>query len=93
MMAKKRITLEQAEGLMALGSAREARQEEQEAGPAASPKEAPLARYPRKKPNEVQVSAYIDKDLHRQIKIALAEEGTNFTALVNDFLKEWLKNR
>jgi len=86
-MAKKRITLEQAEGLVALGSAREARQEKPEANIPPAP-----AR-PKKKPEDVQVSAYIHRDLHRAVKIALAEEGTNFTALITDFLKEWVKNR
>jgi hypothetical protein len=44
-MAKKRITLEHAEGLMALGTAREARQDEEENG--AAPEEEPR-RHPRK---------------------------------------------
>jgi hypothetical protein len=78
-MAKKRIRLEQAEGLMALGTAREARQDEEENG--AAPEEEPR-RHPRKKPDEVQVSAYIHRDLHRRLRVALAEEETNFTALV-----------
>jgi len=91
-MAKKRITLEQAEGLVALGSAREARQEKpEEKGPEETP--AGIRLHPRKKADEVQVSAYIHRDLHRAVKIALAEEGTNFTALITDFLKEWIKNR
>lgn len=91
-MAKKRITLEEAEGLMSLGTAREARQEKpEEKGPA---EETPAGtRHPRKKADEVQVSAYIHRDLHKAVKIALAEEETNFTALVTNFLKEWIKNR
>jgi hypothetical protein len=89
-MAKKRITLEHAEGLMALGTAREARQDEEENG--AAPEKEPR-RHPRKKPDEVQVSAYIHRDLHRRLRVALAEEETNFTALVTDFLEEWVKNR
>jgi len=92
-MAKKRITLEQAEGLMALGTAREARQEKpEEKGPA---EETPAGTrlHPRKKADEVQVSAYIHRDLHKAVKIALAEEETNFTALVTEFLKNWVKHR
>jgi hypothetical protein len=68
-MAKKRIRLEQAEGLMALGTAREARQEEEENGRRRPEKEP--RRHPRKKPDEVQVSAYIHRDLHRRLRVAL----------------------
>ena len=91
-MAKKRITLEEAEGLMSLGTAREARQEKpEEKGPV---EETPAGtRHPRKKADEVQVSAYIHRDLHKAVKIALAEEETNFTALVTEFLKNWVKHR
>jgi hypothetical protein len=84
-MAKKRITLEQAEGLMSLGTIRKAGETEANIPPAPARQ--------KKKPEEVQVSAYIHRDLHRAVKIALAEEGTNFTALITDFLKEWVKNR
>ncbi|NBW14142.1 MAG: hypothetical protein EBR82_39705 [Caulobacteraceae bacterium] len=89
-MAKKRITLEQAEGLMALGTARQEKPEEK--GPA---EEIPAGTrlHPRKKADEVQVSAYIHRDLHKAVKIALAEEETNFTALVTEFLKNWVQHR
>ncbi len=90
-MAKKKVTLEQAEGLMALGTAREARQEE--AGESPAKEENTQRRHPRKQADEVQISAYIHRDLHRKVRIALAEEEISFTALLTDFLKEWVKNR
>jgi hypothetical protein len=64
-MAKKRITLEQAEGLMALGTAREARQEEPEEKGRRRNTGRNHDGTPGRKPDEVQVSAYIHRDLHR----------------------------
>jgi hypothetical protein len=87
-MAKKKVTLEQAEGLMALGTARQEKPEE-----LPTKEENAERRHPRKQADEVQISAYVPRELHRKVKIALAEEGISFTALLTDFLKEWVKNR
>jgi hypothetical protein len=43
----------------------------------------------------VQVTAYIHKDTHRDVKIALLKSGgeKDFSELVDDLLAEWLKSR
>ncbi len=42
----------------------------------------------------VQVTAYIHKETHRNVKIALLRsgDGKNFSELVDDLLAEWLKS-
>jgi hypothetical protein len=40
-----------------------------------------------------QVSAYIRKDTHRKVKMALIEEDQQFSELVGRLLKEWLDTR
>jgi hypothetical protein len=40
-----------------------------------------------------QVSAYIRKDTHRKVKIALLEEDQEFSELVGRLLEEWLDTR
>ena len=40
-----------------------------------------------------QVSAYIRKDTHRKVKMALLEEDQEFSELVGRLLKEWLDAR
>lgn len=40
-----------------------------------------------------QVSAYIRKDTHRKVKMALLEEDQEFSELVGRLLKEWLDTR
>lgn len=47
----------------------------------------------RSNPAFEQVSVYIRKDTHREVKIALLREagGRQFSELVEDLLTEWLK--
>ncbi len=40
-----------------------------------------------------QISAYIRKDTHRRVKIALLEEDREFSELVEELLSEWLELR
>jgi hypothetical protein len=42
----------------------------------------------------VQVTAYIQKDIHREVKIALLKSGgdKDFSELVDDLLARWLKS-
>ena len=43
----------------------------------------------------VQVTAYIQKDTHREVKIALlkSSDGLDFSELVDNLLAGWLKSR
>ena len=88
---KRKVTLEQAEealGLGALAARKEGGIPEKE--PEAETPPAPRA---KKKPEEVQLSIYVHKDLHRRVKIALAEDGRTLTGLLTEYLNDWLKNR
>lgn len=40
-----------------------------------------------------QVSAYIRKDTHRKVKMALLEEDRQFSELVGELLEDWLEER
>ena len=40
-----------------------------------------------------QVSAYIRKDTHRRVKMALVEEDRQFSELVAELLEDWLNER
>ncbi len=40
-----------------------------------------------------QISAYIRKDTHRRVKIALLEQDREFSELVEELLGEWLELR
>ncbi len=40
-----------------------------------------------------QVSAYIRKDTHRRVKIALLQEEREFSELVEELLSDWLTAR
>ena len=40
-----------------------------------------------------QISAYIRKDTHQQVKIALIEEEREFSDLVEELLRGWLNER
>lgn len=40
-----------------------------------------------------QVSAYIRKDTHRKVKMALLEEDQEFSELVGRLLEDWLDTR
>ncbi len=43
--------------------------------------------------NYRQVSAYIRKETHQQVKIALLQEEREFSELVEELLSGWLKAR
>ncbi len=49
----------------------------------------------RSHPDYEQVTAYIRKDTHRDIKIALLSEGNGreFSELIQEMLEQWLKSR
>lgn len=88
---KRKGTLEQAEEALGLG-ALPARKE----GGVITEKEpeAPAPPRAKKKPDdEIQLSIYVHKDLHRRVKIACAEDGKTLTGLITEYLKDWLKNR
>ena len=40
-----------------------------------------------------QVSAYVRKDTHRRVKMALLEQDREFSDLVEELLNEWLDSR
>ena len=40
-----------------------------------------------------QVSAYIRKDTHFKVKLALLQEGREFSELVEELLSEWIASR
>ncbi len=40
-----------------------------------------------------QVSAYIRRDTHLKVKLALLQEGREFSELVEELLTEWLASR
>lgn len=90
---KRKVTLEQAEeslGLAALAARKEGgviAEKEPEAQTPPAPARA------KKKEDEVQLSIYVHKDLHRRVKIALAEDGRTLTGLLTEYLNDWLKNR
>ncbi len=44
-------------------------------------------------PDYRQVSAYVRKDTHRKVKMALLEEDLEFSELVEDLLRDWLAKR
>ncbi len=49
----------------------------------------------RSDPDYEQVTAYIRKDTHRDVKIALLSEGDGreFSELIQELLEQWLKSR
>jgi hypothetical protein len=49
----------------------------------------------RSDPTYAQVTAYIPEELHRQVKIALLQDakGQEFSELVGELLREWMKSR
>jgi hypothetical protein len=44
-------------------------------------------------PDYRQVSAYVRKDTHQKVKMALLEEDRDFSELVEDLLRDWLAKR
>ncbi len=49
----------------------------------------------RSDPDYEQVTAYIRKDTHRDVKIALLSEGNGreFSELIQEMLEQWLRSR
>jgi hypothetical protein len=45
------------------------------------------------KENYVQTTAYIGKQVHGALQVALAEENKEYSQLVEDLLAEWMKGR
>jgi hypothetical protein len=66
-----------------------------------SPKQAPAKRKPGRpkvgkssNPDFEQVTAYVEKTVHRSVKKALLDmQDMDFSDLVNDLLKKWVKSR
>ena len=44
-------------------------------------------------PHYRQVSAYVRKDTHQKVKMALLEEDREFSELVENLLRDWLAKR
>jgi hypothetical protein len=48
----------------------------------------------RTNPDYAQVTAYIPKSLHDDVKIALIKEGgKEFSAIVEELLSEWMRSK
>ena len=47
----------------------------------------------RSDPNFTQVSAYIPRDVHKQVKIELIDSEQDFSDLVTELLTSWLENQ
>lgn len=47
----------------------------------------------RDDPDYRQALAYIKSDTHRRVKVALAEDGREFSDLVDGLLNQWLERR
>lgn len=47
----------------------------------------------RDDPDYKQALAYIRADTHKRIKVALAEDGDEFSELIEKLLNEWLQKR
>jgi hypothetical protein len=64
--------------------------------PATQVPEAPGTRVRGKrsdKENFVQVSAYLRRDTNKALRVALAEEGREFSDLVEEWAAAWLRTR
>ncbi len=47
----------------------------------------------RADPSYIQVSAYLPRELHREVKAELVRSGQEFSALVEDLLRRWIAKR
>ena len=93
-MAKKKVTLENLSGFDALelhkakaspkaGSATEAKQTQEPA----------IAENPQEQ-EQIQISAYIPKKLHRRVKVALAgQDKQTLTSLLIKLLTDWAEDQ
>jgi hypothetical protein len=43
--------------------------------------------------DKIHVSALIEKDLHKEVKMLMVKEGTNFNRLIRDLLYQWVKEK
>ena len=67
---------------------------EKEPGDERRDQPAPTASVGKRSDSEYrQVSAYIRRDTHRKVKIALLEENREFSELVEELLRSWLDRR
>ena len=88
-------------GILSQSKARETAvdRDQEEALPSPAPASAPAAKKrgrpsgKRSDDDFVQVTAYIQKDTHRDVKIALLKSGSDldFSELVDNLLAKWLK--
>ena len=47
----------------------------------------------RQDPNYLQTTVYLPKDLHKAVKVAMAEDNVELSGIVERLLAEWLKSR
>lgn len=47
----------------------------------------------RQDPNYLQTTVYLPKDLHKAVKVAMAEDNLELSGIVETLLSEWLKSR
>ena len=58
---------------------------------AAASTEKPKGR--RQDENYLQTTVYLPKDLHKAVKVAMAEDNVELSGIVERLLAEWLKSR
>lgn len=93
-MAKKKVTLENVSEFDALGLHR--RKASPKAGSATEAKqtqEPAIAENPQEQ-EQIQISAYIPKKLHRRVKVALAgQDKQTLTSLLIKLLSDWARDQ
>ncbi len=47
----------------------------------------------RDDPDYLQTTVYLPRSLHKDVKVAMAEDERELSAIVEDLLAEWLKTR
>lgn len=47
----------------------------------------------RQDPDYLQTTVYLPKDLHKAVKVAMAEDNLELSGIVETLLAEWLKSR
>jgi len=66
---------------------------EPQARPAAKGQREKGRSHPDNKENFTSTTVYIDKNIHKQTKLAMIEEGRELSELVEALLKDWLDSR
>lgn len=91
-MAKKKVTLENLSGLDALSLRRgKPTPETENATEANVTQERDIGEKPGKKDDLIQISAYIPKELHKRVRIAIAsQEEHSLTSLLIKLLSNWV---